>query len=172
MWFAAGLVASCTAPPGDVAESGIGRGNVLWLPAGAEIMPDVLRPISAENGRSLYADGSAAMSFTVTGDRDDVAAGLVHHFTTAGWSQRTTQYLNPKLLTSFNDGWQRRCGCVVATDPQGNPVAREPFYEWHGEWEDSRGNIVTYSLAAEGRRLRGYGAYIPKRLVDAAPRPQ
>jgi len=168
---AAGLAAtSCSTSPVDVAALARGAGTIRWLPAGAEILPDALMPISAESGRSLFVDGSASVAFTLTGDREELSTGIVRHFTTRGWCQRSTQYLNPQLATSFSEGWAHRCACLIMTDLRGKPVAREPLYQWRGEWNDSRGDVVTYSLSAEGRQLRGYAAYIPKRSVDAAER--
>jgi hypothetical protein len=144
--------------------------NILWLPAGAEIRLDRVGAISIQRGRSLYVDGTAHVAFNVTGERHALSDSLIRHFTTSGWRQRTTQYLNPRFATSFNDGWQHQCACIVETDPEGKPIRREPQYEWRGEWEDPLGNIVTCSLGAEGRRVRGYAAYIPQPLADAARR--
>jgi hypothetical protein len=165
----AGLgVASCGASRVRFADLAIGAGDILWLPAGAEILACAASPVSAESGRSLYADGSADACFNMTGERHELSAGLIRHFATAGWRQRTAQYLNPRIKTSFDEGWQHRCGCVVETDPEGHPISREPSYEWRGEWEDPLGTIVTYSLRTEGRLLRGYATYSPPRLIGAA----
>lgn len=162
---------SCSARPGGVAEPAIGAGNILWLPASAEIRPDSLS-VAVENGRNLYADGGAAVSFTLLGERHELSNGLVSHFCDEGWRQRSTQYLNPQLATSFDEGWRTQCQCVLMTDAHGRPIRREPYYQWRGEWEDRRGNVVTYSLSAEGRQLRGYASYIPKAVVDAALHPE
>jgi hypothetical protein len=170
--FAAGSwAASCSARPGGVAERAIGAGTILWLPASAEILPDGPGPVAVENGRSLYADGGAAVSFTLAGERDQLSDSLVRRFDDECWHQRSTQYLNRQLTTSFREGWQAGCQCLFSTDAHGKPIRREPYYQWRGEWEDHRGNVVTYSLSAEGRRLRGYASYIPKALVDAALHP-
>jgi hypothetical protein len=58
---------------------------------------------------------SANILVTVTGEREDLSAALVHHFTAAGWKQRAPQYLNPISPTSFDEGWRHRCGCVLQT---------------------------------------------------------
>jgi hypothetical protein len=150
------VVTSWEASPVRVSEAA----NTLWLPAGAEITLDPRGAVSIQRGRSLYVDGTAHVSFSVTGERHKLAAALICHFTTSGWRQRTTQYMNPRFATSFKDGWH----------PEGKPILREPQYEWRGEWEDPLGNIVAYSLAAEGRLVRGYAVYIPQPLADAARR--
>jgi hypothetical protein len=160
------VVTSWGASPVRVSEAA----NTLWLPAGAEITLDPRGAVSIQRGRSLYVDGTAHVSFSVTGERHKLAAALICHFTTSGWRQRTTQYMNPRFATSFKDGWQRQCACILQTDPEGKPILREPQYEWRGEWEDPLGNIVAYSLAAEGRLVRGYAVYIPQPLADAARR--
>ncbi len=58
----------------------------------------------------------------------------------------------------------------MLTDAAGDPIPREPFHQWHGEWENAQGDIVTYDLSAEGRQLRGYGAFVPRMVVDRSGR--
>ena len=79
-------------------------------------------------------------------------------------------YLNPHIPTSFENGWSRRQSGILHLEPGGQPIQEEAYYEWRGEWEDAEGNVITYSLFAQGQRLKGYAAGVPKRLVDAARR--
>jgi hypothetical protein len=47
---------------------------------------------------------------------------------------------------------------------------------WYGEWQDSGGNVMVYSLLAsrlregQGDEVRAYGAYVPVNLVNAGLR--
>jgi hypothetical protein len=138
----------------------------LWVPANAFIQSIASRPVMVENGRSIWADGSSALGFAPDTDREEFVRQLVRHFEEAGWRQRNTHYLNPGLATSFESGWQSRCACAILTDPLGKPIPREPFHEWHGEWESIRGDVLTYDLSAEGPELRGYASFVPRRLVN------
>lgn len=90
----------------------------------------------------------------------------IEHFAHPGWRPRLTQYLNPQLTTSFELGWKSQCACVVSLDLQGKRIPREPYHQWHGEWENERGDLVTYTLDGEGRHLRGYATYNPRRAVE------
>lgn len=122
-------------------------------------------------GRSVYSDGSAAVTFTLTtAERDALSTAVVQHFVNTGWRQRETEYLNPGMPTSFKAGWRHECACVVQIDPQGRPLPAEPYYEWQGEWENRQGDVVRYSLSVVGMHLTGYAACIPKRMVDEATR--
>jgi hypothetical protein len=139
--------------------------EVLWLPIDAVIESDAARPVMFKDGRSIYIDDTGAVVFSLNADREELTRQVVQHFATTEWQQRERQFLNPDTATSFAGGWERRCSCVMLTDWQGNPVAREPFYQWHGEWEDLTGNLVTYTLSGEGRQLRGHASYRPLKVV-------
>ena len=52
------------------------------------------------------------------------------------------------------------------TDVKDNRVTPESLHLWEGEWENDRGDVVTYSFVAEGRRMRGYASYDPSRIVE------
>jgi hypothetical protein len=134
--------------------------EVLWLPEGAVVDRHRSRSGAVENGRRRYADGSASLGFTFTGDREELSAALVRHFAAAGWRQRATQHRNPDVATSFADGWRHHCACILSRGPDGKLIQREPYFTWHGEWEDLPGNVVTYSLSGEGRMLHGDAAYV------------
>lgn len=112
--------------------------------------------ISPVGDARVYIDSSSAVIFSLVADREHLSSEVVGHFATKGWRRRGTQYLNPE-----EDGCQSRCACVFQTDAESNVIQREPFYEWQGEWENERGDIVTYRLAGEGRQLRGYGTFVP-----------
>jgi hypothetical protein len=163
-------VTSCSTPAQEFAELPVHADQILWLPENASMEPAVFHQISINNGRNVYADGSASVAFVLTDERDELSRSIIQHYANTPWRQRPIQYLNPGLVTSFNDGWRHRCGCVVQSDEAGNPIPREPYYEWHGEWQDAHGNIITYDLSAEGQQLRGYAAFVPKRIVDVTQR--
>lgn len=164
------LAAACARVP-DVSECQLAAAHILWLPEGAIIKPDAAEPTAVFEGRSVYSDGSAAVTFTLTtAERRALSTAVVQHFAEAGWHQRETEYLNPGIPTSFKAGWRHECACVIQTDAQGRPIPAEPYYEWQGEWENRRGDVVRYSLSAVGVHLTGYAACIPKRTVDEATR--
>ncbi len=161
------LCSSCAQTERSGADPDQAIPDLLWAPPSATLEPDTSSGLIS-NGRSIYVDGSGAILFTLAGDREELAAGVVRSFEAAGWRQRKTRYLNPQHPTSFERGWESRCACVVLTDEMGTSRPREPLYQWHGEWQNSRGDIVTYNLSAEGRQLRGYGAFVPRQVVAQA----
>jgi hypothetical protein len=136
--------------------------ETLWVPAGAVPEEAATRDAMIAAGRSLYTRGKRDVTLTVTADREDISAALEAHFADRGWAQRPTQLLNPQIPTSFASGWQSRCGCLIVTDADGNVIPREPWHEWHGEWENARGDIVYYSIGGSGRLLGGYGALLSR----------
>ena len=133
--------------------------DILWVPAGATFDSDLGRPVMIKKSRNIFIDGSGAVGFTLTGEREDLSRQITRHFAAAGWRQRQTQELNPQLPTSFEQGWQGHCACLIVLDAQGDPIPRERFYSWQGEWENERGDCLTYHLSAQGRQLRGYAAF-------------
>jgi len=157
------LAASCTTPAAS-------RPDLLFVPANATLLPDLPRPIALRDGRSVYEDGSAAVRFEITGDRDDVTNQIIRYFEKLEWRQRPTQYMNTHIATSFDAGWQGQCACILVLDAQGNPVVRPKLYRWQGGWENKSGDVVTYSLYAEGGHVRGSASYVPIRLVRASIR--
>ena len=129
---------------------------------------------------SVYADGSSDVVFTVSisdpNHLDGFAKTLSQHFEQSGWRQRSHQYLNPGLATSFSRGWHNAAGGI--SEPNG-PTA---VYQWIGEWEDPAGDVIEYHLTASyysehrGDEVRGYGAHVPVQIVKAVrsrvrPRP-
>jgi hypothetical protein len=97
--------------------------------------------------------------FSICADREHVSALLVQHFASESWRQRKRQRLNPSLPTSFDGGWEKHCGCVFRRD-----LPRDPYFEWRGEWENNRGDQVSYVVGGVGHHLRGYAAYRPQAL--------
>ena len=129
-----------------------------------------MTPVATENGRSVFADGSASVRFEVSAEREALSASIISHFATLGWRQRRVEYLNPQVPTSFAEGWKRLESGVLHLDAQGKLIRPETAYQWRGEWEDSLGNVVVYSLFAQAQQVRGYAAHVPKALVDSSPR--
>jgi hypothetical protein len=84
----------------------------------------------------------------------------------AGWNQRQTQHLNTLLSTSFARGWESRGG-VIPSDPLGHSIPPEPYFEWRGEWDDQRGDMISYVLGGQGHQLRGHAEYVPRDVARA-----
>jgi hypothetical protein len=142
--------------------------DVLWLPRGAVLRDDISSAPLIKDGRSIYKDGSGHVSFTIdTADvnPEQVSASLIEHFAGTDWQQRPNQYMNPHMPTSFKDGWRDRCACVLVLDEQGNPIHRHA-YEWVGEWQNARGDVVGYHLNGVNDELHAYASYTPHRIVD------
>ena len=144
--------------------------DILWVPVSATLQPDAAAPVLVKNGRSIYVDGSGSVGFIIEGDREAVARQIVRHFAHEGWSQRALQHLNPRLATSFESGWERRCICLTQADAHGNAIPREPLYQWRGEWENGRGDLLTYALSAEGQHVRGYAEFLPAESTSGSLR--
>ena len=133
--------------------------DVLWLPEGSVLEHDATEPRVLKNGRSIYADGSSAVVFSISAERQHVSDLLVRHFAGEGWRQRKRQRLNSSLPTSFDGGWERHCGCVFRRD-----LPHDPYFEWRGEWDNGRGDEISYTVGGVGNHLRGYAAYRPHAL--------
>jgi hypothetical protein len=160
----AGACAATGSPPSSQTASAVAE--ILWLPASAVLDKDAARPVLIRNGRSIYIDGSGAVVFHIDGDCDAVAREIVRHFRESEWQPRSAQDLNPRIATSFNIGCQHHGGGIVPTDSNGRPVSQGPYMQWHGEWENERGDLVTYDVGGTGRQLRGYASYVPRLVVD------
>lgn len=118
------------------------------------------------DGRSLYADGSRAVVFRIAAGCDEVATQVSEHFGQTEWRPRSTQYLNPQLATSFIGGCQSTGGGVLQLDSNGRPIPPKPYNEWRGEWENGRGDVVSYVVGGTGQQLRGYAVFIPRHVVE------
>ena len=141
--------------------------EILWLPEHAVLDTDAANPVSTKNGRSINVDGTGAVAFSIVLGCDDVAKDIRGHFARTEWRPRANQYLNPQSATSFNSGCQPRGGGVI---PPGSGIPPERFREWRGEWENGRGDIVTYSVGGMGQNMRGYASYIPRDVVESTRR--
>ena len=141
--------------------------DILWLPAQATLEKDAARPVLIRNGRSIYVDGSGAVVFSIAIKCDDVVRNITEHFAQTEWRPRSTQYLNPQLATSVSSGCQRHGGGVI---PPGSTVPLEPYIEWRGEWENGRGDIVSYVVGGRGQQQRGYAEYVPRLVVESGKR--
>jgi hypothetical protein len=147
----------------------------LWLPGEANLENTLGRPVMMRNGRSIYVDGTADVVFAIEGDREELSRRIVNHFAAPDWEHfgapiwrpRYTHYLNPQQPTSFVTGWRVYGGGGRPEPADVDPaVANEPYRRWHVEWEDERGNLITYDLGGQGPRLRGMAVYVPKAVVD------
>ena len=144
--------------------------DTLWIPDGTIIKPDVLEPLFNINGRAVYRDGSISAGFTATISRDEVTRDIAGQLEVLGWRQRTTQYLNPTMPTSFDAGWEHHCACLRQFGPDGRPLPQTHIETWRGEWENSLGDVMTYSLTSLDSRIDGSVTYIPARIVQVGMR--
>ena len=160
-------LAACARTDSSRTVPGTAAGDILWLPAQATLEKDGARSVLIRNGRSIYVDGSGAVAFSIAIKCDDVVRNITEHFAQTEWRPRSTQYLNPQLATSFSSGCQRHGGGVI---PPGSTVPLEPYIEWRGEWENERGDIVSYVVGGTGQQQRGYAEYIPRLVVESGKR--
>lgn len=142
----------------------VAAAGLLWLPALAQVRGDAAGPAEVHNGRAVYVDGIAAVVFSIDSDQDELSRAIVEHFAATGWRQRRMQYLNPSVATSFEQGWQDHGG-GVAFNHRAHSGPPQPYRRWQGEWEDSGGNLITYHLGGQGRRLHGYASYTPRPVL-------
>jgi hypothetical protein len=136
--------------------------EILWAPPDATFTTDGMTTA----GPRGYDDGSADMRFTIaTRDFNRVSTELIDHFAREGWRQSATEWLNPGLESSFQTGWRHICACIRQRGPDGKPIKAPLMYEWSGEWQDRRGDGVSYRLLAVDDRIHGYAAYVPARNI-------
>lgn len=131
--------------------------DALWLPSDAIIKQDDTVGL-IHHRRSVYADGSVSVGFRIKTDREYLSRDLIAHFDRLGWRQRKTQFMNPRMATSFDEGWRHRCACVLTLGPDGKPVPRGELSEWTGEWENRSGDVASYQLLAEDDLVSGYAS--------------
>ena len=161
------LACSCSERDATVIASDTAVAEILWLPEHAALERDAVRPLRIKNGRSINVDGTGAVVFSIALGCDDVARDIRGHFAQTEWRPRATQYLNPQIATSFNSGCRPHGDSVI---PPGSVIPLDRFSEWRGEWENGRGDIVTYTVGGIGQRMRGYAAFIPRDVVDSTRR--
>lgn len=137
-------------------------GETLWLPPDADVVESALRPERVERGRNIYVDGSAWVFFEVTQPCDKLGDALAAHFSRAGWSQHTHQLRNPGMATSFARGCQVRGGGVATLEKMPGP-----YMEWVGQWQNARGDIVTYFIGGFSPNLRVSAEYLPAELTES-----
>src|SRR5207249_11707142 len=116
---------------------------------------------SSEGGGTDLGWTTAEMS-----PREELTTCLTQSLERDAWQRRRTQWLNPRLATSFIAGWRDLPGGVFMRDTQGNIVSPLLLSEWIGEWEDTHGNVVRYSLMESRYRdtahnqVRCYAQYV------------
>lgn len=139
--------------------------QALWAPRSAAVVVPPSRSEQVLNGRLIHGDGTGALTFTLTERCDRTAAGLVEHFRASGWRQRRSQILMPRLRTSFTTGCERVPNGILSpeatTKGEQSPVA----LAWHGEWEDNKGNTLTYDVSSDSDRAQVHATFLP---VDVA----
>jgi hypothetical protein len=107
--------------------------DLMWVP-----------PDSTITFRQRDPSGDGGM---IVFTRVDLEAGdLMAHFQSHSWRPRSTQWLNPRLGTSFTTGWRHQCACLVSLDDSGHIVSPRGSDEWTGEWENDDGDVIAYHL--------------------------
>ena len=139
--------------------------QALWAPRAAAVVVSPSRGEKVVNGRLIHGDGSGTLTYTLLERCDSAAAGLAEHFRASGWRQRRSQILMPRLRTSFTTGCERVPNGILSpeatTRGEQSPVA----LAWHGEWEDNKGNTLTYDVSSDSDRAQVHAAFLP---VDVA----
>ena len=162
------IVVLCAASSGATGSKAVDArvADLLWLP------PSTV--IRAAAPRQTHLDGSADVAFDIPDvNRTALAAAFRAHFRAAGWRERDEVTVNEccGTRTSFKEGWHHECQCV-ALPPDEFPNRPKDVSTWHGEWQDSHGNRIGYSLIASDARVSGYAAYSPKVMALAQERQQ
>ena len=131
--------------------------DLLWLPPQAQIQPAQDNPQLVRNGRSVYSDGRAAVSFLVEMPCDDLVGKLITQASSLEWHRRSTPIENPEQTLPTGNR------CLQTTDG----------IMWAGEWDDPRGHVIRYSFVGLGAQLRGEARFMPHDLVvQASARPK
>jgi hypothetical protein len=140
---------------------------VLWVPVDASIEPDMMTPREVRNGRSLYLDGSAGVVFMVATTCGELARLIMAHFDGTMWRRRANDWLNPSMPTSFDAGCDRRQAGIALPRTDGRRSGPRFYEQWHGQWENDRGDIVDYKfMGADGSPMRGYASYGPAENIS------
>lgn len=168
-------ITSCHQSTSQTSLSEEARADALWLPHQATVYQDDVFQRNAEsvrNGRSVYRDNRAAVMFSFDAGCAESAKILTSHFDGTEWKRRRTEYLNPQSSTSFEAGCQeRRGGGVIFPQNPSYPVHSDiPDSYWTGEWDGRRGDILRYSISGTKVWTHGYAEYVPRQVVDAAPK--
>lgn len=139
--------------------------QALWAPRAATVVVSPSRGEKVVNGRLIHGDGTGTLTYTLLERCDSAAAGLAEHFSASGWRQRRSQILMPRLRTSFTTGCERVPNGILSpeatTRGEQSPVA----LAWHGEWEDDKGNTLTYDVSSDSDRAQVHATFLP---VDVA----
>jgi hypothetical protein len=144
--------------------------DVLWLPNDKTILlKDSSQPALVKNGRSVYSDGTAGVSFTVVLPCEDAGRQVTEHFSRTDWRPRSTEWLNPHNVTTFGE-CQRHGGGIVPADPEGHPLPMDPYMRWHGEWQNERGDILIYEFGGSGMSVTGVASYLPRKAAELVRR--
>lgn len=141
--------------------------QALWAPRSAAVVVPPSRGERVVNGRLIYGDGTGALTFTLMERCDRMAAGLVEHFRASGWRQRRSQILMPRLRTSFTTGCERVPNGILSPDAVTKGDQSSVALAWHGEWEDNKGNTLTYDVSSDGDAARVHATYLPVEVAVA-----
>lgn len=155
----ASVVSACgwQAPPPPARDPAVA--DLLWLPPQAQMQPDQTNPLLVRNGRSVYEDGTAGVSFTVDMDCDELVGLVLTQASSSEWHRRSTPLDNPQEVLPPGNR------CLPGSSGDAG---------WAGEWNDNRGNVISYRFGGPPRQLRGKATFQPHDLVvrkNATTRP-
>ncbi len=108
--------------------------DILFVPVDAKVDPPP--PIRTDRGEERtkdYIDGTTDIWFSIDADRNMLTRQVVQSFARRSWRQRTDEFLNPRIATSFARGWQHRCACLISRGANGQIRPRGQLFEWQGE---------------------------------------
>lgn len=148
----------------DVNSSAVAQ--ALWAPRSAAVVSPS-RGEQVVNGRLINGDGTGTLTYTVKERCDRAAASLVEHFRASLWRQRKSQILMPRLRTSFTTGCERVPNGVVSPNGAAMGDQGSIALAWHGEWEDNKGNTLTYDVSSDGNEARVRATFLPAEVAFA-----
>jgi hypothetical protein len=101
---------------------------------------EVIVPPAATHTKYARGNGAeeAAFNLQVEYPASEFLEGITQTLQDLGWTPSETLYDNPGIATGQVGGWSRY------TDPSANPALE--IRQWIGEWKNSNGDVMTYSL--------------------------
>lgn len=104
-------------------------------------VPDVLIQVKgAKNAKSYNVGGTQVIEYQMDKKypADDVIQEISKSLKEKGWKPLPYSFLFPKNQSSQTAGW------MVFKDPPRYPITL--IYEWAGDWQNSKGDIVSYNF--------------------------
>lgn len=104
---------------------------------------ELIRLEGAVDVRSIRVRGMDVLEYSLEAryPAEELILDVKQRLKERGWEPLPYVYLYPKFPSSHQDGW------AIYRDPPKNPS--RVIYEWAGDWQDSEGNILTYTFRYE-----------------------